>query len=43
MNILDWVSKGSFKGELEVLDKSDKGVGTISVVVKFERPGSSIV
>lgn len=41
VNILDWVSKGSFKGDLEVFDKSGKGVGSIYVAVKFERPGSS--
>jgi len=36
---MDWVSKGSFKGDLEMLDKSGKGVGKIYVAVKFERPG----
>lgn len=36
---MDWVSKGSFKGDLEILDKSGKGVGKIFVAVKFERPG----
>ncbi len=36
---MDWVSKGSFNGDLEMLDKSGKGVGKIHVAVKFERPG----
>lgn len=38
---MDWVAKGSFKGDLEMLDKSGKGVGKIHVAAKFERPGSS--
>lgn len=36
---MDWVAKGSFKGDLEMLDKSGNGVGKIHVAVKFERPG----
>ena len=36
---MDWVSKGAFKGDLEMLDKSGNGVGKIHVAVKFERPG----
>lgn len=36
---MDWVSKGSFKGDLEMLDKSGNGVGKIHMAVKFERPG----
>lgn len=39
---MDWVAKGSFKGDLEMLDKAGKGVGKIFVAVKFERPGQSI-
>lgn len=38
---MDWVAKGSFKGDLEMLDKSGNGVGKIHVAVKFERPGQS--
>ncbi|CAM9831830.1 unnamed protein product [Ectocarpus fasciculatus] len=41
VNIMDWVSKGSFKGDLEMLDKSGNGVGKIHVAVKFERPGAA--
>lgn len=41
VNIMDWVSNGSFKGDLEMLDKSGNGVGKIHVAVKFERPGMS--
>eukprot|EP00904_Undaria_pinnatifida_P003072 jgi/Undpi1/12766/HiC_scaffold_6.g02434.m1 len=41
VNIMDWVAKGSFKGDLEMLDKSGNGVGKIHVAVKFERPGSA--
>lgn len=41
VNIMDWVANGSFKGDLEMLDKSGNGVGKIHVAVKFERPGQS--
>lgn len=37
---MDWVANGSFKGDLEMLDKSGVGVGKIHVAVKFERPGA---
>lgn len=41
VNIMDWIANGSFKGDLEMLDKSGNGVGKIHVAVKFERPGQS--
>eukprot|EP00752_Nemacystus_decipiens_P003806 g3502.t1 len=41
VNIMDWVANGSFKGDLEILDKSGNGVGKIFVAVKFERPGAA--
>lgn len=39
VNIMDWVASGSFKGDMEILDKSGNGVGKIFLAVKFERPG----
>lgn len=39
VSIIDWVANGSFKGELEVVDKAGSGVGKLQLAVKFERPG----
>ncbi|CAM9611130.1 unnamed protein product [Discosporangium mesarthrocarpum] len=41
VDIMDWIAKGTFKGDIEVLDKSGTGVGKITLAVKFERPGSA--
>lgn len=40
VDIVDWVAKGSFKGDLEVLDKAGNSVGRVHLAVKFERPGA---
>lgn len=37
---MDWVANGSFKGDLDVLDKAGNVVGKIHVSAKFERPGA---
>ena len=41
VKIVDWISAGTFKGDLEILDKSDRVVGRLSVSATFQRPGGS--
>lgn len=39
---MDWVASGSFKGDMEIFDKAENGVGKVFLAVKFERPGRMI-
>jgi len=39
VNVVDWIAAGSFEGDLEVLDKTDRPVGRVSVTAAFGRPG----
>jgi serine/threonine-protein phosphatase 2B regulatory subunit len=38
VNIMDWISAGSFKGDVPVLDKGGSAVGSLTMAAKFERP-----
>lgn len=40
VSILDWIATGSFDGDVDVLDMSDKNVGKLTLSVQFERPGA---
>ncbi|CAN0047180.1 unnamed protein product, partial [Phaeothamnion confervicola] len=40
VSIMDWIATGSFKGDVEIKDNGGKPVGTITLVVRFERPGN---
>jgi len=39
VNLMDWISNGSFDGTLELVDKVGKPVGSLTVSVKFDRSG----
>uniref|UniRef100_A0A6S8C5R6 Uncharacterized protein n=2 Tax=Aureoumbra lagunensis TaxID=44058 RepID=A0A6S8C5R6_9STRA len=39
VNIVDWIAAGSFKGDLELRDKSDRPVGRLQMAATFSRPG----
>ena len=41
MSILDWIATGSFTGEVDVVDMSDKPVGKVQLNAKFDRPGAA--
>lgn len=38
VSIMEWIGAGKFDGDLDVQDKSGKGVGKVTVSVRFERP-----
>lgn len=38
-SIVDWVGLGKWEGNVDILDKSGKPVGGISLAVTFQRPG----
>lgn len=39
-SIVDWVGLGKWEGDLELTDKSGKGVGGVNLTVTFQRPGA---
>ena len=41
VNILDWIATGSFEGNIELLDKSDKPAGSLTLSARFTRPPDS--
>ena len=36
--ILDWISRGSFDGDIEISDVNDQMAGKVTLAVKFQRP-----
>ncbi|RYZ13640.1 MAG: hypothetical protein EOO70_08390, partial [Myxococcaceae bacterium] len=38
VSIIEWIANGRFEGDLDLQDKTNKPVGSISLSVKFERP-----
>ena len=40
-SIVDWIGLGKWEGDVDMLDKSGKQVGAISLSVSFLRPGES--
>lgn len=42
VSIMEWIANGRFEGDLELLDKTNKGVGRITLACKFDRPTAGI-
>jgi serine/threonine-protein phosphatase 2B regulatory subunit len=40
VSIMNWISKGSFDGDIEVQDEKMKGAGKVKLSVKFNKPGA---
>eukprot|EP01039_Chlorochromonas_danica_P001951 gene1951-2129_t len=38
VSIIEWIANGRFEGDLDLQDKANKPVGSISISVRFERP-----
>lgn len=38
VGIMEWIANGRFEGDLDLVDKSEKPVGRITISVRFERP-----
>ena len=38
VSIVEWIANQEFKGDLELQDKTGKGVGRITLAVRFEKP-----
>lgn len=38
VSIIEWIANGRFEGDLELLDKASKPVGSVSVACRFDRP-----
>ncbi len=43
VTILDWLAKGSFDGNIDILDSNQAPAGKINLSVKFQRPNSSLI
>ena len=43
ISILDWIANNKFDGAINLLDKTEKIVGTITLSVKFERPSATLL
>jgi len=43
LNILDWLARGSFDGDIDVADNQGAPAGKVTLAVKFQRPTSSAV
>lgn len=41
VSIVEWIANGRFEGELEVVDKTNKPVGKISIASRFDRPNAA--
>lgn len=41
VSIVDWIASGSFSGDVEVTDKSDRPVGKVNLSAAFSRPGAA--
>jgi len=41
VSILEWIAVGSFEGNIELLDNSDKPSGRLTLSAKFLRPNDS--
>lgn len=41
ISIIDWIATGTFSGPVDVMDKGQKPVGSVTVNVKFERHGKA--
>lgn len=38
VSIIEWIANGRFEGDLDLQDKTNKPVGSVSISVRFERP-----
>ena len=42
VSIMEWIANGRFEGDLDLVDKTNKPVGRVTIAVKFERPSAGI-
>ena len=43
VSIMDWIARGSYDGEVEIVDANQKSAGHVVLGVKFERPNAASV